>query len=166
LKGHFSCSKAAAVEMIKQRSGRIINFSSRGAAGGGSGTVAYCSAKAGILGLTSQLSNELIRHGITVNAILPSADTKLFPYSGRKYKTGYPDPISVEPHYIAPMIVFLATDKAQDITGRFIYACGGDIGIYARPLRLPAETNTFIRKMGKWTVDELSEVIPPLIGPD
>jgi NAD(P)-dependent dehydrogenase (short-subunit alcohol dehydrogenase family) len=154
------------VEMIKQRSGRIINFSSRGAAGGGSGTVAYCSAKAGILGLTSQLSNELIRHGITVNAILPSADTKLFPYSGRKYKTGYPDPISVEPHYIAPMIVFLATDKAQDITGRFIYACGGDICIYARPLRLPAETNTFIRKMGKWTVDELSEVIPPLIGPD
>jgi 3-oxoacyl-[acyl-carrier protein] reductase len=166
LRGHFSCAKAAALEMIKQKTGRIINISSRAAAGGGSGNVAYCAAKAGILGFTSALSKELKEYGITVNAILPSANTKLFPYKGRKYKTAYPNPISVEPDYVAPIIVYLATDEAQGITDRFIYACGGDLCIFARPLQLITETSMFVRNANKWTIDELSQVIPPLLGLD
>jgi 3-oxoacyl-[acyl-carrier protein] reductase len=166
LKGHFCCSKAAALEMIQQKSGgRIINFSSRAASGGG-GNLAYSTAKAGILGFNGMLAEELKEYGITVNSIVPSADTKLF--SGPRPKTisslGLPASLWIEPEYVAPIVAYLATDEAQEITGRIIYASGGDICIYTKPLQFPGEASIFIRKMGKWTIDELKEVIPPLIG--
>ncbi|OGO21054.1 MAG: hypothetical protein A2144_13205 [Chloroflexi bacterium RBG_16_50_9] len=156
LKGHFSCCKAAAPQMIKQKSGRIINISSPAATGGG-GNAAYATVKAGILGFTSALSLELNKFGITVNAILPSADTKLF--SGPRSIPNIPDPISLRPEYVAPIILYLATDEAQNITNRFFYAAGGDVCIYAPPLQLPGGAHIFIRKMGKWTIDELGDVI-------
>ena len=162
MKGHFSCSKAAALEMIKQKSGRIINFSSRAANGAG-GDTAYSAAKAGILGFTSALSAELKEHGITVNAILPSADTKLFPGPRPKYVDNWLTALWIEPDYVAPIIVYLSTDEAQDITNHYIYAGGGDLCLFAPSLQLGGGTNVFIRKMGKWTVDEISEVISPLL---
>jgi NAD(P)-dependent dehydrogenase (short-subunit alcohol dehydrogenase family) len=161
LKGHFTCCRAAAVEMVKQKSGRIINFSSRAAFSyfvGPPNSVAYAAAKAGILGLTAQLSGELKEYGITVNAILPSAVTKLFPEERPKVgggDTGAPDTV-------APIVAYLATDEAKDITGQFFYATGGDICIYSRPIQIPGP-HMFIRKADKWTVDELVEVIPPLV---
>jgi NAD(P)-dependent dehydrogenase (short-subunit alcohol dehydrogenase family) len=164
VKGHFSCIKAAVPEMIEQKSGRIISISSRAAAGG-AGNLAYSGAKAAILGMSSALSLDLKHYGITVNAVIPSADTKLFP--GKKTKAmvgGLPVPIWAEPEYVAPLIVFLATDEAKDITDKYIYACGGDICIYAKPLQVPGDSHTIVRKTtGKWTIDELSEVIPSLV---
>jgi NAD(P)-dependent dehydrogenase (short-subunit alcohol dehydrogenase family) len=167
LKGHFSCSKAAAVEMIKQGAGRIIGVSSR-AAGGGGGSSAYSAAKAGILGFTSALAFELREHGITANVLIPSADTQLFP--GERPKPppehrGIPASLNIDPEYVAPIVTYLATDQAQGITGHIFYASGGDICIYAKPLDVPGETNNmFIRKIGKWTLEELDQVIPSLFG--
>lgn len=163
LKGHFSCTKAVISEMIKQKSGRIINISSR-AATFGTGSLAYNTAKAGILGFTSMLSEEQKGNGITVNAVLPSAQTKLFP--GEAPSIGDNMPISPErgPEYVAPVIVFLATDEARNITGKYIYASGGYICIYARPLQLPGVAHMLIVKDGKWTVDELSQVLLPMMG--
>ena len=132
LKGHFSCARAAALEMKKQKGGRIINFSSRAAAGAPEHT-AYAAAKAGILGFTSALAADLNEYGVTVNAILPSADTKLFPGPRPQgLRSSYPLPISIEPDYIAPIVVYLATDEARGITGRYFYASGGDICIYPK----------------------------------
>jgi NAD(P)-dependent dehydrogenase (short-subunit alcohol dehydrogenase family) len=163
LKGHFACCKAAVLEMIKQKSGRIINFSSRGATIGG-GSAVYSAAKAGILGLTSALAADLMEFGITVNAILPSAVTELFPGVKKQMSDNLPVALNTEPDYVAPVVAYLATNEAQGITGRYIYASGGDICIYPRPLQFPYESPVFIRKMGKWTVDELSQVLPQLIG--
>jgi 3-oxoacyl-[acyl-carrier protein] reductase len=163
MKGHFSCVKAAIPHMINQKSGRIINLSSRAAAGKG-GNLAYSAAKAGILGFTSALSFDLKEYGIAVNAIIPSADTKLFP--GQRPRAAYenmPYPKSLDPEYVAPIVAFLATDEAKDVTGQFIYACGGDLCIYAHLLKMPGEANIFIRKPGKWTIDELSEVVLPVL---
>jgi NAD(P)-dependent dehydrogenase (short-subunit alcohol dehydrogenase family) len=161
LKGHFSCTKAAALEMIQQKSGRIINISSRAAFGfmPGFPCAAYSTAKAGILGLTIALSAELKEHGITVNAILPSAITPLFPQPRPRFGGGETE----GPDFVAPIIVYLAMDEAKSITGQFIYASAGDLCIFTQPLQLPGP-HKFIRKMGKWTVDELSEVVHPLLG--
>jgi NAD(P)-dependent dehydrogenase (short-subunit alcohol dehydrogenase family) len=162
LKGHFSCTKAAVLEMIKQKSGRIINISSRAAFSYTSGfpsSVAYASAKAGILGFTATLSAELQEYNITVNAIVPSAITPLFPQPRPRFGGGETE----GPDFVVPIIVYLATDETKAITGQFIYASAGDLCIFTRPLQLPG-AHTFIRKTGKWTVDELSEVIPPLLG--
>jgi NAD(P)-dependent dehydrogenase (short-subunit alcohol dehydrogenase family) len=164
LKGHFTCGKAAAIEMMKQKSGSIINFSSRAASGIPQHT-AYSAAKAGILGFTSALAKDLSEYGVRVNAILPSADTKLFPGPRPKgLKSSYPAPVSIDPEYVAPVVVYLATDDARGITGRYFYASGGDICIYPRPLELTMEAPLFIRKMGKWTLEELNNIIPGLLG--
>ncbi|HEY97183.1 MAG TPA: SDR family NAD(P)-dependent oxidoreductase [Dehalococcoidia bacterium] len=163
LKGHFSCIKAALPEMIKQKNGRIINISSR-AATFGAASPAYNTAKAGILGFTSMLSEEQRENGITVNVILPSARTKLF--SGPAPSIGDNMPISSErgPEFVAPVIAFLATDQARNITGKYIYSSGGYICIYARPLQLPGEAHILLGKSGKWTIEELGQVLIPLIG--
>jgi NAD(P)-dependent dehydrogenase (short-subunit alcohol dehydrogenase family) len=183
LKGVFNCCKAAAVEMMKQKSGRIINFSS-GAAFDSPRLVlpprpdipasdrpqgrprmplmiAYSSAKAGVLGLTVSLSKALQEDGITVNAIVPAAVTDLFKGQRPRWGGGNTE----GPDWVVPIIVYLATDEAQNITGQFFYSCAGDICIYDRPMQIPGP-HRFIRKMGKWTVDELSEVIPALLEAD
>jgi NAD(P)-dependent dehydrogenase (short-subunit alcohol dehydrogenase family) len=162
LKGHFACTQPAIKEMIKQKSGRIINISSRA-----SFRFSWCeldslpmaTAKAGVAGFTALLSAELKQYGITVNAILPSAITKKYP---KKLPTfGGAETASAD--FVAPIIVYLATDEAKNITGQYFYASGGDICIFPRPLQLDG-SNKFIRKMGKWTVDELNSIIPPLLG--
>jgi len=168
LKGHFSCVKAAIPEMVRQHSGRIINFSSRGAfigppaSASAAGSLAYNTAKAGILGFTVALSSELSEHGITVNAILPSAVTPLFPGQKRAMTDNIPLAAKTEPEYVTPVVVYLATEGAGKITGQFFYAAGGDICIYGRPLQLPGP-HTFLRTPDKWTVDQLSNIIPGLI---
>ncbi|MDE3076398.1 MAG: SDR family NAD(P)-dependent oxidoreductase [Chloroflexota bacterium] len=170
LKGHFTCTRAAVMDMAKRKSGRIINIASRAAfpwtpGGGpapglpGGSQFAYGTAKAAIMGLTTNLARDLAPLGITVNAILPSADTPMFP---GKFPRGaeLPGSQALEPEYVAPIIAYLATDQAAGITGQFIYASGFDVCIYDRPL-LPS---VFVRKDAKWTVQELAEAIPPLLA--
>ena len=168
IKGYFSTVKAAIPEMIKQKSGRILNFSSR-AAVFGAPNAAYATAKGAILGFTVNLAVELKKYGITANAIIPSAETATFsrPLNalgdiGFGLGDGMPVTPVRDPDYVAPIVVYLATDEAKDITGQFIYASGTDICIYAKPFQLPGP-HMFIRKNGKWTVDELGRIIPTLI---
>ena len=71
LKGAFQCTKHVAKQMIKQRSGRIINISSVCGIIGNAGQANYCAAKAGMIGLTKSAARELATRGITVNAIAP-----------------------------------------------------------------------------------------------
>jgi NAD(P)-dependent dehydrogenase (short-subunit alcohol dehydrogenase family) len=162
LNGHFYCIRAVLPIMVKQRIGRIINVSSRGAFFG-SLNVAYSAAKAGILGLTTTLAEDVSDLGITVNAIVPSAKTKLFPGDKRPMGEGMPVPFVADPEYVAPIVVYLCTDEASDITGQFVYTAGGDICIYARPLQLPGSGHMLLRKEGKWTVEELANVAGPLL---
>ncbi len=155
LKGHFSCSQAAAREMIKQNSGgRIINVSS--VAGFGFMDVpffgiSYATAKAGVVGFTGKLCGELSKYGITVNAIFPNARTKGFPEER---------PGADTPDHMAPLIVYLATDEAKDITGQLFHIGPGEVGLFPRPIQ---QQSILIRKMGKWTVDELSKAVPQMM---
>jgi 3-oxoacyl-[acyl-carrier protein] reductase len=166
LRGHFNCIRAAARVMIPQKSGgRIINISSRSAGivpGPKFANSAYCSAKAGILGLTSSNAVEFEPYGITVNAVLPAADTALFP-GKRGSMGGLPNSDDcLQPEYVAPMITYLATDKAQSITGRYIYVCGKDVCIFARPLQ--TNTATLLHSENKWTLEGLDHTVSALLG--
>ena len=182
LKGAFSCTQAAAKEMVKQKSGRVINISSPtpfAYRGMGSRSIAYSAAKSGIVGFTMTSAMQLAEHGITVNGIIPGAVTKLFPAGG---PPGAPRPAApppppagagaprapsllsgmAGPEFVAPTIVFLCTDEAKDITGRFFHASGGRVGVYARPFDLNV-TNSSVVKVGQWTVDEVREIIPRML---
>ncbi len=160
MKGHFACAQPAIKEMMKQKHGRIINVSSMAAARGIG--VAYCSAKAGILGFTTSLATELKDFGITVNAVLPSAVTNLFPDKIASMP-GLPPQKRLGPEYAAPIFAYLATDEAKDITGRFFKMGNGDFIIYPVPLSVPAGTATPVYKEGIWSVEELIRIVPALL---
>lgn len=162
LKGHFGCTKYALKEMIRQKmGGRIINITS--IAGfppdlGPGPSIAYSTAKAGILGFTKSLSLEMKDHGITVNAVSPIAVTELFPIPGEVV-----DGVQMfGPEFVAPIIVYLATDEAKDITGQIIYSCSGDLIVYAPPMQVPG-AHQYIHKRGKWSIDELIEIMPRMV---
>src|SRR5215813_8723332 len=76
LKGTFNCSRFASVHMRERKHGRIINISSA-AALGSPGQPNYAAAKAGILGLTFSCANALGKYGVTCNAIMPQASTRM-----------------------------------------------------------------------------------------
>jgi NAD(P)-dependent dehydrogenase (short-subunit alcohol dehydrogenase family) len=167
LKGHFACIKAAVPYMIKQKSGRIINFSSIASLFGfAGGAPSYNAAKSAILGLTASVADGLKEYGITANAIIPEAYTKLFPFKDRKGQAGdnMLIPETYDADYVAPIVVYLATDEAQFINSRFIHAAGGDICFYGQPFKIGGDTHILIRKIGKWTVDELAKAIPDVLG--
>lgn len=160
MKGHFACAQPAIKAMMKQKRGRIINVSSMAAARGIG--VAYCSAKAGILGFTTSLATELKDHGITVNAVLPSAVTNLFPDKIASMP-GLPPQERLGPEYAAPIFAYLATDEAKEVTGRFFKMGNGDFIVYPVPLSVPGGAATPVFKDGIWTVEELIKVMPSLL---
>jgi len=177
LKGAFSCTQAAAKEMVKQKSGRVVNVSSPtpfAYKGFGSRSIAYSAAKSGIIGFTMTAAMQLAEHGITVNGIIPGAVTKLFPGPPRPAGAAAPPPPGVAPRgpsmlagmgspdFVAPTIVFLCTDDAKGITGRFFHASGSRVGVYAYPFDLNT-TNSSVYKVGQWTIDEVKEVIPRML---
>jgi NAD(P)-dependent dehydrogenase (short-subunit alcohol dehydrogenase family) len=164
VKGHLSCIKAALPFMLKQKSGRIINISSRAAFGHLAASLPYATAKTAILGFTTSLSIEMKPFNITVNAVLPSASTNLFPGKEKEIRSdGFLYPESLDPEWVAPVIAYLATDQAGQITGQFIYASGGDICIYDQPL----QPLTYIHKEGKWKVKDITQVFSdPKIFPE
>lgn len=161
LGGHFSCSRAAARAMIQQKSGgSIVNISSlAGFPRYDPQGAAYSTAKAGIVGFTLALAYELKQYGVRVNAIFPLASTNLFPGTKPRGGGSIPATTSLDPEDIAPMFVYLGTDVAKDVTGQFIYTAGGDFSLLDRPMK----HRLFVRKIGRWTVDELTTTFAGLV---
>ena len=78
LKGAFNCIRHISRQMLKQKSGRIINISSVSGVMGNAGQANYCASKAGIIGITKSVARELASRGITSNAVAPGfIDTEM-----------------------------------------------------------------------------------------
>ena len=135
VKGFFLTSRKAAEVMTKQRYGRIINVASM--LTGGVGTAdkdiaSYVSSKAGVIGLTAALANELASVGILVNAIGPgyvdteiNADIKQNPQLFQQTIKRIPLKRFATPQEIANVIAFLASQENSYMTGSTIYVDGG-----------------------------------------
>ena len=130
LKGYFNCSKAVIKQMMRQKSGRIINISSIVGLNGNSGQINYAASKSGIIGLTKSLSKEVGRRNITVNAIAPGfIETEMTDKLNEKDKESFLSSIALKrfgkSEDIANLVRFLASDKAAYITGQIIKIDGG-----------------------------------------
>ncbi|OKL37170.1 3-oxoacyl-[acyl-carrier-protein] reductase [Domibacillus mangrovi] len=130
LKGVFLCTKAVTRQMMKQRSGRIINISSVVGRIGNAGQANYTAAKAGVIGLTKASARELAARGITVNAIAPgfiATDmTDELPIEAKEQLIGQiPLGTLGEVEDIAAAAAFLASNGAKYITGQVLGVDGG-----------------------------------------
>ncbi len=130
LSGSFYCARAAAKLMTKQRWGRIINMSSVVGEAGNAGQVAYASAKAGLLGLTKTLAQELASRTITVNAIAPgyieTDMTAALPEGAREHMLArIPLKSAGTPDDVAACALFLASEGARYVTGHVLDVNGG-----------------------------------------
>ncbi|MEM7249948.1 MAG: SDR family NAD(P)-dependent oxidoreductase [Pseudomonadota bacterium] len=170
LKGHWNMCHHASKHMRTARHGRIINFSSD-AFKGSVGQCNYSAAKAGIIGLTRSCARELGRYGVTSNAMCPLAGTRMTKNDAvianmqRRLENGlitkeqYENFMSMPgPEFVAPMVVYLATDEAKDVNGQIFHAERSRIHTYYYGQE--ARSIYKYEDGGMFTVDELVNTVP------
>lgn len=130
LKGSFNTMRHIARQMLKQKSGKVINISSVSGVLGNAGQMNYAASKAGVIGMTKTMARELASRGITVNAIAPGfIETEMTEILSDAVKEASLKQVPLnrfgQVEDIAQMVVFLASDKANYITGQVIQVDGG-----------------------------------------
>ena len=174
LKGHFATTKYAGIIFRQQRSGRIVNTGSSSGLGN-MGQANYAAAKEGIVGLTRTCALDLGRYGVTVNAIRPAAGTRLtlspemeearqrrLAARGEEAEETEQTPARLDamrPELIAPLVVYLCTDAAQNVNGRDFSVGGNEVALMTKVTREIA-----IIREGGWDLDALDRVFPNAIG--
>lgn len=130
LKGAFNTIRFASRQMLKQRSGRVINMSSVVGVTGNAGQANYAASKAGVIGLTKAAARELASRGITVNAIAPGfIETDMTEVLPEKVKESSVAQIPLgkfgKPEQVAAAVAFLVSEDAGYITGQVLHVDGG-----------------------------------------
>jgi len=161
LKGHYNCTRPF-VRYIRDENRlncRILNMSSVSGLYGNFGQTNYGAAKAGIAGFSRSLALEVAKYKCTVNTISPGAATRLtidlIEAAGREYDE---NDWTQGPEQIAPVVTWLCSEEANDITSQIIHSQGGILGIMQQPAVIKSFTSDNL-----WTIDQLNQLIPELI---
>jgi NAD(P)-dependent dehydrogenase (short-subunit alcohol dehydrogenase family) len=152
LKGTFTVFRAAAAVMREQKSGSLIGFTS-GAFAGSVAQANYSAAKGGIVSLVRSAAAGMYRYGVTANCVAPTAKTRM--------SANVPMEIAEigEPEDIAPMVVYLLSDQARNITGQVYSVAGGKIAVWNQPVETRA-----MYKEGRWSAEEIAAKLPSTVG--
>jgi NAD(P)-dependent dehydrogenase (short-subunit alcohol dehydrogenase family) len=131
-------------------SGRIVNTASESGLYGQAGQINYATAKAGIVSMTIVLAREMKKYGVTANVVCPRARTRM-----TETVAGAVDFMSGpewEPENISPLVVFLASDAAADVSGQVFVVWGTRVHL----MEGFTLANTLDRGEGRWTPAELA----------
>jgi NAD(P)-dependent dehydrogenase (short-subunit alcohol dehydrogenase family) len=156
LKGAYCVTRPVFNHMREHAGGgSIVNTSSTSGLEGNFGQTNYGAAKAGVAGFTRCLALEGKKYGIRVNAIAPVAVTRMtedLPIAQGDFRD------RLGPEQVAPLIVYLASDLAKDVTQRIFFVGGGQIS-EMRMVRTPGVT-----KAGLWTPEEIAQRIDDILA--
>jgi NAD(P)-dependent dehydrogenase (short-subunit alcohol dehydrogenase family) len=157
LKGHFTVMRPATRHMREKRRGRIVTFTSTAGLEGSPGQPNYSAAKEGIVGLTRSTALAMAKYGVTVNCISPTAETRMTERlsADRRAQAAAP------PEAVAPVVAFLASDRAAHITGQIVHVRGNQVSLWSHPAPVRAVTS----REG-WTPDALGDVWDQGLGQD
>ncbi|HEX6347654.1 SDR family NAD(P)-dependent oxidoreductase [Umezawaea sp.] len=173
LRGTFTCARAAAVRFRAQGTGgRLILVGSPAGQRGNFGQTNYSAAKAGVVGFARTWAMELARAKVTVNAVVPVAATAmtetipaLQPYV-EALRSGEPVPPFARrvlafgtPEDAAGVVVFLASDAAEDITGQAVGIGGDRLSLWTHPTQVVAAYAD-----GGWSADAIAETWPTVFA--
>ncbi|MBJ7287661.1 SDR family oxidoreductase [Williamsia sp.] len=169
LKGHFAMLRHAGAYWRTQakagqtRSARIINTSSGAGLYGSVGQGNYAAAKAAIAQLTIQAASELAGYGVTVNAIAPSARTRMTTSAGEAMAAQMAPPAdgsfdTMDPANVSPLVVWLGSPESEDVTGRVFEVEGGKVSV------TDGWQRSVLRDKGaRWDPAELGPVIAEIL---
>jgi NAD(P)-dependent dehydrogenase (short-subunit alcohol dehydrogenase family) len=169
LRGHYSTVRPATAYWREQRDPgghyRIINFTSLSGLDGAPGQPNYAAAKMGVVGLTYSLAQSLARYGVTANAIAPSAATRMIATvpGDKQAKTSDTPPDTrpdLAPENIAPIALYLASERSDWLTGRVLSAHGYEVGLYANPQVIRQLTAP-----GPWEYEDLAAMVEKSFRP-
>src|SRR5947208_10474818 len=166
LKGHFTVMRQASAHMREKKAGCMITFTSTAGLEGSPGQPNYAAAKEGIVGLTRSVALAMAKYGVRCNCISPTADTRMtqrLPGERRAMATATP------PEAIAPVVAFLASDRAAHITGQVVGVRGDEVTLFSHAV--PLRTLTCLGLPGgtrdhAWPASTLADVWYRILGQD
>ena len=170
--GTMATSHFASLHWKERRDyGRLINFTSDSGMSGVPDTFTYAGAKAGIIGLTRAAANALVNYGVTANALTQASHTRM----GDDYRGDLTDEqLKTHGHYphekpeperspdtVAPLVVYLASPQAANISGRIFGSYGYRYLLWSEP-----DHERILWSDGPWDLDRLFEDFPSTLGKD
>ena len=157
LKGSFNCARHAAAVMREAGYGRIVNITSSAGLRGNFGQSNYGAAKAALMGLTFIWALELGRYGITVNAMAPAGATRMT--AALFERSGAEPPPEQDPALNAPLVVFLASERAGHVNGQILGRTDFAYTLFQHPKQI-----AFMWRDGGWTPELVAEHFDQVLG--
>jgi NAD(P)-dependent dehydrogenase (short-subunit alcohol dehydrogenase family) len=161
LKGHYCCTRPF-VRYIKDSNRldcRIINFSSVSGLFGNFGQSNYGAAKSGIAGFSRVVAKEVAKFRCTVNTISPGAATRMtIPLAEARGEKVDASDFKRGPQQIAPVVTWLASEAAKDMTAQIVHVSRGSVAIMQQPALIRA-----FKSEKLWTLSQLDQLMPKLL---
>jgi len=163
LNGYFYVSKAAAPYFKEQGSGAFVHFTSTSGLVGNFGQANYSAAKMGVVGLSTSIALDMARFGVRSNCIAPFAWSRLI----ATIPTDTPEQLErvermkqMTPEKIAPLVAFLCSDAAAEVSGQIFGVRKNEVFLFSRPQVLRSA-----HKSEGWTQDTIRDELLPMLKP-
>jgi NAD(P)-dependent dehydrogenase (short-subunit alcohol dehydrogenase family) len=161
LNGSFHVSKAAANHFKEQGSGAFVHFTSTSGLVGNLGQANYSAAKMGIVGLSRSIALDMARFGVRSNAIAPFAWSRMIgsiPVESEEQKERVAKLQQMTPDKIAPLVVYLCSDAAKEVTGQIFSVRNNEIFLMSQPRPIRS-----VHAGGGWTPEAIAEHAMPAL---
>ena len=164
LKGSFNVSRAAATHFKAQGSGVFVHMSSTSGLVGNLGQANYSAAKLGIAALSKSIALDMAKFGVRSNAVAPFAWTRMIdsiPSETPEQKRRVEGLKKLVPEKVAPFVVALCADGAQDVTGQIFGVRNNEIYLFSQPRPIRSA-----HRSEGWTAESVLETALPMLRAD